>query len=1253
MQSNPQDNQANSVAPYVGPRSFQREQREFFFGRDEEADELVSIITAHSAVLLYSQSGAGKSSLLNAKLIPKLEEEENFNILPTMRVQGQIPPSVKVDKTANIFVTNALFSCGEFDPAKVKNGITFAEFLKNAVERTNEYGEPCPTVLVFDQFEELFTSYPGHWADREDFFRQIGEAIEGNPKKGLPGNPLLRVLFSMREDYIAELDPYLSLLPDKLRSRFRLEHLREKKALVAITEPLKKTNRSFAPNVAEQLVKNLLRTPSQSLTGSQTMGLFIEGVQLQVVCQSLWEALGPTETVITAKHLQKYGDVSQALSHFYERSVATVAKETGVKEEILRRWFADTLITPEGTRAPVNRGTDQTGGMSNAVVDKLETMHLIKGEWKGTNVRWYELAHDRFIEPIRRSNDTWLANQSRGEQVRLRLEDKAAKWKPGTKVLSADELLEARNLVNDNMASPSLRALVDASRAGATRKRIKLLTFVAVVCGAALLVFMALAYFAYTQRNFAKSRFLAVKASMLLASDPELSVLLAKEAIDEYSDTADARNVIRSGLLSLSNVGAAFPQGEKVAGAEFSRDGKFILTRTVDGGVKLWEVAGKRLVKELLPGQGGNSATFSPDGKFFVTAGQDGVARLWGGTNAAFVREFRGHTATLSSAIFSPDGKHLVTGGEDMSVRVWDVAGGAQTKLLEGHEGAVQKIVFSTDNVHFATEAGDGRGFIWNLNSDQGKEVKGLTGSAPALAFSPDGKLLATEGGPGTENGELSERGYPTTVWDVATGTPKFILDGHQEFITGVNFSPDGNVIVTSSADNSARLWTSDGQLVTELIGHSGPLSGAFFSPDGKYVVTTSADNTARVWDSLDGRLVTRLGGHSQAINTAAFSADGQFLVTGSDDQTIRVWPFNPRDGSMVESWEHTAAVTSIACSPDGTDVAATTRDGKLWLEGIGMQRTIPFQYLIDQTVPVSSAKFSPDGQFIATSIGNEGAVYRIEELRQFVDGVRSEFLYAEAQGPSARKQNFENPQGVRLAGHSAAVNGLAFSPDGTQIVTASADSTARVWNASDGKTIGELRGHSASLNTAVFSPDGRFIVTAGDDKTVRLWDAKSFSFVRMIGETQEQPVSSASYSPDGRLIVTTSAETAWLCDAETGAVKKKLEGHTGSVNSASFSPDSRLVVTASSDNTARVWDAQTGDSIASLLDHKGPVLNALFSPDGKSVVTASEDYATRIYPREAFAPFEELRELIKQRVARELTDKERRDYLRDPETFF
>jgi WD40 repeat protein len=1253
--------QPTSIEPYPGPRSFRKEQREFFFGRDEEADELVSIITAHSAVLLYSQSGAGKTSLLNAKLIPKLEEEEYFHVLPPMRVQGQLPHTVKIGKNSNIFVLNALMSCGQLDVTKPNGAMTFHEFVAQCGGRTNDYGEPSPIVMIFDQFEELFTSYPGRWADRENFFRQIGEALEGNPKKGLRGNPLLRVIFCMREDYIAELDPYLPLLPEKLRTRFRLEHLREKKALTAITRPLEKTNRSFAPGVAEQLVKNLLRIPNQSMTGTQTLGLYVEPVQLQVVCQSLWDALTPQESVITAKHLQKYGDVSEALSTFYERSIRSVSQDTGVREETLRRWFGDTLITPEATRAPVNRGTENTGGMANAAIDKLEAMRLIKGEWKGTNVRWYELAHDRFIEPIRRSNEKWLATQSRGEQIRLRLEAKAAKWQPGSKFLVDQELLEAQRLVRDGAASPSLRTLVDASRAGEQKRRIRLLILVLAACGIAAVIFLVVALYAWKKskdaalaEGVAKSRLLALKASMSLAADPELSVLLAKEALDKYADTKEARDVIRSGLLSLSNVGGALREhGAKVVSAEFSHDGKFIVTRTMDNKVRLWDAVTKKVIRELNQNTASNSVTFSPDGKLIATGGIDGIVRIWNGTNGDAIRELQVH-AQVHRTVFSPDGNTLVSVSDDPRVLVWNVATGELIKTLNGHGAAVSEVTFSPDQNHFATEAADEKAIIWSLDSDKGIELHGLTGTKAALAFSPDGQFLATEGGPGTSLGALRKGDYPVTVWDIK-GNMKFQLRGHQDYIAGMSFSPDGNAIVTSSGDSTARLWTADGQLVRELRGHSRPLATALFSPDGKFVVTASADNTVRVWDSLDGQLVTEFRGHSQAVNNLAFSSDGQFMVTASDDQTARLWPFHPGDGrtsSTIESWEHSAAVTSIASNPNGSEIAATTRDGKLWLDGIGMQRSVPFSYLVDRNAKVANARFSPDGRSIATTKGSSGVIYNIDVLREFVDSTRSQFIYSqESPAQTAKPPAIAEPRGVKLEGHTADINSVAFSPDGRFVVTASVDSTARVWDTATGATVGELRGHSKSINSASFSPDGKFIVTASDDGSVRLWDATRFSLVRMIGETCPRAVSSAEYSPDGRFIVAAGGETAWVSDPNRGVVVRKLEGHTGQVNSASFSSDSRLIVTASADNTARVWNAQTGESIATLLDHKGPVLNALFSPDGRSVFTASEDYATRIYPREAFAPFDELRGLISQRVARELTSKEREDYLKEPES--
>ena len=392
--------------PYIGPRPFEREDKALFFGRDRETSEVLSLVIAHRVLLVYAQSGAGKTSLLNAELVPLLEEE-GFEILPLARVRGLIPEEIETEEIPNPYVFNTLVGWAEdeADPRKLAQ-ISLAGFLKKLEHPTDEEGLPSPRVVIFDQFEELFAFYPERWGDRQGFFEQVRDALKEDP--------LLRVLFVIREDYIARLDPFAPLLPEKLRTRFRMERLRKGAGLAAIKGPLRDTTRSFAEGVADQLVEELLKVRVEAAAGeiAEVTGQFIEPVQLQVVCQSLWQDLPPDVTVITQDHLQAFGDVDQALSGFYERSIQEAAQNTGAKERGLRAWFEHNLVTPAGTRGTVYRGREQTGGIPNAAVDVLENLHLIRGEWRA-GARWYELTHDRFIEPIQDSNKTWTEKRRR------------------------------------------------------------------------------------------------------------------------------------------------------------------------------------------------------------------------------------------------------------------------------------------------------------------------------------------------------------------------------------------------------------------------------------------------------------------------------------------------------------------------------------------------------------------------------------------------------------------------------------------------------------------------------------------------------------------------------------------------------------------------------------------------------------------------------------------------------------------------
>ena len=277
--------------------------------------------------------------------------------------------NIKTDEISNIYVFNALTSWveGEYDVERLAK-MKLVDFLNGQKHMRDEDGMPLPRVIIFDQFEEIFSLYQDRWKDREGFFEQVSAALEADP--------LLRVVFVMREDFIAQLDPYADLLPDGLWTRFHVERLRREDALLAIKEPVKKAGRSFSEGVAEKLVDDLLKIRVETMPGktAEVPGEFIEAVQLQIVCQNLWKELPPDEKQITFQHLKTYGNLEEVLSRFYEEAIRTAAEKAGIDEEGLRRLCGEVLITETGTRGMVYRAQNSTGGVPNAAIDVLENM---------------------------------------------------------------------------------------------------------------------------------------------------------------------------------------------------------------------------------------------------------------------------------------------------------------------------------------------------------------------------------------------------------------------------------------------------------------------------------------------------------------------------------------------------------------------------------------------------------------------------------------------------------------------------------------------------------------------------------------------------------------------------------------------------------------------------------------------------------------------------------------------------------------
>nr|MDT0664327.1 hypothetical protein [Micromonospora sp. DSM 115978] len=260
---------------------------------------------------------------------------------------------------------------------------------------------------AIDQFEELFSELPHRRAHREEFVGQLVEAIDAVPR--------LRLLISIREDFVARLLPYEKRLGRLGRARYSVQPLRREAALEAITRPLAGTGRSFGPGVAEGLVDDLRTTEITNSVG-EIHTLFsdtVEPAHLQIVCSALWEALPDDVRIISNQHLQEHGNIDRTLANLCTRAVAEVATQQGIPEAELWEWLKRVFVTDLGTRGTVYEGISTTGGMANSVARALEERHILQAEERAGS-RWYELLHDRLIEPVRRGNRPWSTGDDNG-----------------------------------------------------------------------------------------------------------------------------------------------------------------------------------------------------------------------------------------------------------------------------------------------------------------------------------------------------------------------------------------------------------------------------------------------------------------------------------------------------------------------------------------------------------------------------------------------------------------------------------------------------------------------------------------------------------------------------------------------------------------------------------------------------------------------------------------------------------------------
>ena len=420
-----------------------------------------------------------------------------------------------------------------------------------------------------------------------------------------------------------------------------------------------------------------------------------------------------------------------------------------------------------------------------------------------------------------------------------------------------------------------------------------------------------------------------------------------------------------------------------------------------------------------------------------------------------------------------------------------------------------------------------------------------------------------------------------------------FIPSGHTRSVTSVSFSPDGTKIVSGSWDKTICIWDSEThEQLGVLRGHTGGVNSVAFSSDGKKIISGSNDKTIGIWDVETCEQIGILKGHTGSVNSVSFSSDDKKIVSGSEDRTIRVWDAEKYEQIGAAFVGYRKGVKSVSFSSDDKKIVSGSSDETIRIWDVKTHTQIG-DPITGHTHGVNCIILSQNDQTIVSG---------------GVDG------YIRMWDVKSHKQI-----GIFI-GHLSGVEAVALSNDGKMMVSCNCEGLY-IWDVKTKQQIGRpLLGYHDNINinnirTVAFSRDGTRIVSGGDDSTIRVWDVKAQVQIDEPIGGNVNSMNSVAFSPDGTKIAGGGGEqTIRIWDVkEHKQIGKLLIGHSGAINSVSFSRDEK-VVSSSDDNTICIWNAKTHEQTGQLIGHQFCVQSAFFSPDGKQVVSSGWDQTIRIW---------------------------------------
>jgi WD40 repeat protein len=1224
--------------PYVGPRSFLTGEK--LYGRDAEVRQLLDLIIAERIILLHSPSGAGKSSLVQAGLIPGLEQE-GFTILPPVRVNLELPLEFREDCNCNRYIFSTLLALEESLEDSEK--IPASELVKMSLEqylahRIKNERTPESVLLFFDQFEEILTADPTDKVGKTQFFHQLGSALRDRK---------LWALFAIRDDYVAALDPFVRPIPTRLNNRFRLDFLGINSARQAIQQPALESGVKFTDPAVGKLVKDLRQVQVQQWDGSleKQDGLYVEPVQLQVVCYHLWQQLTSDQVTISETDITAVGNVDQSLAEYYAGEVCQAATTIQIPEFRIRRWFEDQLITSEGIRSLVQKGRDDSEGLDNRAIKMLENAHLVRSE-KRLGSTWFELAHDRLIEPVRKNNAAWFQTNLNLFQRQARVWH--AQGRPNSLLLHGQELEEAKLWAdaNSNDLLPREREYLSESldeearilerqelerreqalkleaaqkvaeaermraeeqaRSAAQLKRRNIFLWLALMI--AMFLVLATFYFyqdssnkavalgtsyalqesaaqtaqaasiqAVAERNIAKTEEARAEAASLMA-ERQRNTAVAAEA-----EALSQRNLALTAQAEAEeqrNIAVANEQARATAQANAETQ----LGARSEG---LAELA-----QTYLDSQTDLSLLISVEAvriQESVKARSNLLAVLQRGldwNSREFGPEFPRESYAFNELAFSPNGRYLAWGNLTGEVVLYDLDNQDEIWREKNHSGYVYGLEFcqAGRELFLASGSVDNYVILYKIPEKEPTWRAQAPNLIQKLSFSPDCKRIAVAAGSSIQ------------IFDDQGERVKRLED--VQIINEIAWSPDGNWLVTGLPTGILKIYETENWRETTLGRQGLEVTSLAWTPDSQILVSTGKDQKINLWNIEEGDDVRSINKRNVGDqDSIAISKNGKLLALGSRDGSIYIWDIETLQ-PIDQITSHIGPVEYIAFSEFGGKVllASAGFDHFVSVHEINLEQTLNME-VSKGTTPVSFIAMRPDGSMITASL-NSGSLS--------IDN--NEISPPDAEAMNSVALAIDNPLGLAVD-----ASGLIHpferyasgDPDFSEPIRASSKSISSIAISSDA----QLAVSSSCVEEREQEESEESIVCARNE--IKVWDIVSASEKYPALAYQGDEITSLAISSDSRLLAAGSRDgTVVMWDLLTNAEQKfNLSTFATSISSLAFSPDMKTLAAGSSDLKIVLIDLNARLPLPETLNGSpASVLSLAYDPTGDYLYSGHSD---------------------------------------------